>query len=575
MVTAAVSDSLEAKLEEARREAKRWQRKYRELQRIIEQQQAAEHELHVAQAQRAQSAKQMLQLASREHVKLGEDLGALDSDLDSVVRSLAASLAAILGRAFDGADSGDALDREPPLVAMAFPSGDATDRPSAGHARAAVASREVAQPTLPDELRPSSSARAGIPIVVSLYADESAHPATRTRVVSAAAEEAAHSADEADGADERKGGEDSDEREDLWARGAHEQAHDADARREAGAEADRLLAPPHDEREGDEDEREKARDEAGGTRGAEVSAALAPSIGAPKREPHLRLTASSVFLASGAVPADEPRLLLELDLLGVEGAAAELQPTADAGVYSCAIDKTLSLRPATRARARVASALTDDDARASNVPLVLLAFDSESEPTELGRAVLNLEELLEGGRDLHGHPLAITNAANEQLGTVTLSVHALDALREIDRALDTYGSAAAMLEAELEAERAAEAANGGAARATHSPRLPTSSSSRELEPLAEEGTEMGSESLSRAHSTGVAEHEGADGGARAPSTPGGHAAGPRRAPQELLSPELQRLRARFTAAEQEDEWATIALAGDAPRAGMALSLIHI
>jgi len=96
--------SLAEQLLEARREAARWQRKYRELQRIVEKQHLASSELCRAQTERVQSAKHILALAYRDHAELGLELGALDSDLVSVVRTLVGSLAGVLDRALDGSD---------------------------------------------------------------------------------------------------------------------------------------------------------------------------------------------------------------------------------------------------------------------------------------------------------------------------------------------------------------------------------------------------------------------------------------------------------------------------------------
>lgn len=448
----------------------------------------ADHELHVAQAQSAQSAKQMLQRAYREHLELGQELVALDNDLVSVVSTLASSLASLLDRAL-----------EQPSDEQRLPRGGSTND-SRGELR------EVRE-------EPGEAVRPEAFVAVEAAAEP--------RIVVS--------------------------------------SHTSDAGNEGEQSA--AAATQMDDSSDDDDQGVRGRDAETLERDAEQS---------------MRMRASSVFIVSGGAPAELPHLLLSLDVLGIEGVSAELERTEDTGVWAAHLDKLISLAPGTRARAKVVHALADDNQRASDVRFALLASDYEREPVELASALLNLELMLEGARELEQEPLPLFDAEGNEVGSVSISVRAIAALHEIDRALDEHGgSAADMLEAERRAVRAAaeRAAEGRA-------RLRRSSSSREaLAPLAEEGSELGSESLSRKHS-GVQPPEGAQPAVppepqqSARSSTASQTAAETRlarpaAPQQLLSPEVERLRRRFHAAAQAEEWQTIPLAGDTSRQGMA------
>jgi hypothetical protein len=73
-------------------------------------------------------------------------------------------------------------------------------------------------------------------------------------------------------------------------------------------------------------------------------------------------------------------------------------------VHACELHKRIALQPGSRARAKLVSALADDDQHASDVALVLLASDDGSEAVVLGSAVVNLEGVLECGRDFDDEP---------------------------------------------------------------------------------------------------------------------------------------------------------------------------
>jgi hypothetical protein len=539
-------EGLQAQLDEARREAARWQRKYRELQRILEKQQKIDHELHMAQSQRAHSAKQMIAVAYREHVELGQELGAVDSELVSVVRTLASTLAGILDRSLDDTEREfeDRADVPAEVVGPATPRAHAQLLPP--HASELDAGELMA-------------------------AGQQASSDVSVRAIGLVEPPAA----DADYARAESGLQEVQEEEEARSTGRHASADVAPALEEQEEEEEEAVAVEETttaeeatvEERGASDQREaSSREPEDAARAAEEEEPT-PAAGRenpPPGDGSLRIAVSSVFLFSGTVPAELPHLELSLDLLGIEGVMCELKRTDDQGVLTCSLDKTVSLQPGSRARARVANALADDNQRASDVRLVLLGSDYESEPIELGSAVLNLESLLEGGRDYDEEAVSLRSREGAEMGTLAVSTWAVSALAEIDRALGEHGSPLAMIEAERPGRAPAHLAVDGS-----SPR-----SAAPLTPLVEEESEVGSEPPSRHNSTVGVEPAAARVEARHVDTAsrGAKTAVERvdraEGPQDLLSPELQRLRQRFLDAEV-DEWETIALAGSSPRAGMA------
>lgn len=524
-------EEFEEKLDAARREARRWQQRYRELQIILERQQVADHELYVAQAQSAQSAKRMLQLAYCEQVELGQELVALDDDLVSVVSTLASSLAGILDRALDRTSA----DQPDSAAQHSDAAGADLEAPEEEHRRPAEeADAQPAGSTLDAEACSSAA---------------STHDAPAAEEAQSGQEEGENEGSACEPPQPVRGGPDGGSALAAGGGGSALAAWDGGSALAAGKGGSALAA-------------------AGGG-----SALAAEDAG-----PSIRLQVDSVHLVPGGLPAGASQLLLALDVLGAEGLRAPLERTASHGAYSARIDVPVSLQPGSRARDRVAHALADDDPRASDVRLSLFFSVGESAAAEACAAVLNLEALLESRREPWAGQLPLLDAEGRELGSVRVRVDGWAALHAIDCALAEHGgSALAMLEAERAALRAAAAADGEDSGEGERGRRPSHASSlreQPLSPLAEEGSDAGAAPLSRSQSgaderTQAAARQPAPGaGAEGPAGSGtGDRPAPPGAPGELLSPELQRLRASVPEAEQDAEWACIDLAHESARVG--------